>query len=304
MEAKNTVKADFTELKIPVPWGHIAGKWWGSRNEQPIIALHGWLDNCGSFDNLAPLLVQKGFSLLCIDLPGHGFSSHLPKGQYYYLIFDGVHYLRRIVKRFGWREITIIGHSLGGSIAFLYAATFPKDVKKYISLDMAGPCGRLDSGRFLEYFRTSIENGLDNETTGEWPTYSKDQLLNIFLMAFDGSVNRAGCEVLLRRGIKKASNKEGYILSRDPRLKDSGLEFMPISQVLDIAPRITCEVLNIRSDAISKSYHPEYYFMILDAIEKNSRKLERHLLSGSEHYLHLMNANEIAPIIIKFLISQ
>lgn len=54
--------------------------------------------------------------MYCIDLPGHGFSSHLPKGQEYFLFWDGVHFLRRIVKHFGWKEVTIIGHSLGGQI--------------------------------------------------------------------------------------------------------------------------------------------------------------------------------------------
>lgn len=94
----------------------ILGKWWGPMNVQPIIAIHGWQDNSSSFDNLAPILKDKGLSLYCIDLPGHGFSSHIPKGQNYYLFWDGVHIIRRIVQHFGWKDISIIGHSLGGAI--------------------------------------------------------------------------------------------------------------------------------------------------------------------------------------------
>ncbi|KAJ8953609.1 hypothetical protein NQ318_003033 [Aromia moschata] len=130
---------EFEEVQIPVPWGHITGKWWGPKYVQPIVALHGWQDNCGTFDNLAPLLRDKGLSVYCIDLPGHGFSSHLPPGQSYYIFWDGVHFLRRIVKHFNWNDIIILGHSLGGAIAFLYAAMYPDDVKKYISIDIASP---------------------------------------------------------------------------------------------------------------------------------------------------------------------
>ncbi|KAG8302741.1 hypothetical protein J6590_025016 [Homalodisca vitripennis] len=65
------------EIKIPVPWGHISGKWWGPQDKNPVIAIHGWQDNAGTFDNLAPLL-PADVPFLCIDLPGHGFSSHLP----------------------------------------------------------------------------------------------------------------------------------------------------------------------------------------------------------------------------------
>ncbi|VEN35696.1 unnamed protein product, partial [Callosobruchus maculatus] len=121
---------NFNEVEIPVPWGHITGKWWGPRHVQPVIAIHGWQDNCGTFDNLAPLLVKGGLSVYCIDLPGHGFSSHLPPGQIYYIFWDGIHYLRRIVKHFNWKNIKLIGHSLGGGIAFLYAAVYPKDVDR------------------------------------------------------------------------------------------------------------------------------------------------------------------------------
>lgn len=30
------------EIRISTGFGHIAGKWWGSKDQQPILALHGW----------------------------------------------------------------------------------------------------------------------------------------------------------------------------------------------------------------------------------------------------------------------
>lgn len=60
------------EVKIRVPWGgYIAGKWYGPDNVQPILMIHAWQDNAGSFDPLLPLL-PSNFSYLAIDLPGHG----------------------------------------------------------------------------------------------------------------------------------------------------------------------------------------------------------------------------------------
>lgn len=32
----------FEEVKIPVPWGHVAAKWWGPQDKRPILVLHGW----------------------------------------------------------------------------------------------------------------------------------------------------------------------------------------------------------------------------------------------------------------------
>lgn len=47
-----------SELKVAVPWGHIALKVWGSQKNPPVLCLHGWLDNANSFDRLIPLLPQ------------------------------------------------------------------------------------------------------------------------------------------------------------------------------------------------------------------------------------------------------
>lgn len=49
-----------------------------------VLAWPGWLDNAGSFDNLAPLMVQDGgYTIVCVDPPGCGRSDHLPKTAQY-----------------------------------------------------------------------------------------------------------------------------------------------------------------------------------------------------------------------------
>jgi pimeloyl-ACP methyl ester carboxylesterase len=75
------------------------GIWWGPSDVQPIIALHGWQDNAGTFWNLSPLL-SKDVSILSIDLPGHGQSSHFPQGQFYYIFWEGIIIIHRIVKHY------------------------------------------------------------------------------------------------------------------------------------------------------------------------------------------------------------
>src|SRR5436190_192660 len=73
---------NFTEMKIPVPYGYIAAKVWGTLNQDSIkvIAMHGYMDNAGTFDRLIPLLPEN-YYVVAFDLPGHGFSSHVPYGK-------------------------------------------------------------------------------------------------------------------------------------------------------------------------------------------------------------------------------
>lgn len=69
------------------------------------MALHGRQDNAGSFDTLIPLL-PADISVLCVDMPGHGLSSHYPKGQYYHVYWDGIILLRRIINHFSWSKVS------------------------------------------------------------------------------------------------------------------------------------------------------------------------------------------------------
>ena len=79
------------EIQIPMPFGHLAGKThhdlshfsinnilysffyiakvWGKPNNNPILALHGWQDNAGTFDKLIPMLPSNSY-IVCLDFVG------------------------------------------------------------------------------------------------------------------------------------------------------------------------------------------------------------------------------------------
>lgn len=282
------------------------GKWWGSHEKQPILALHGWQDNAGSFDTLAPLL-SLYTPVLCIDFPGHGFSSHYPKGHFYYLWWDGLIVVRRIVKHYQWEKVTILGHSLGGTIGFMYAATFPQDVEKLICIDIAGP-----AVRSLPYFAQQtarvVDQFLTYENLGEdtVPSYTREEMSKLMLEAYKGALTKESCEIMLRRGaVPVASDNiemkdDSLRFSRDSRLKIGVLGFLSLDMTLEYASKITCEVLNIRGKAGMQFDPPENYHIILDRIRQSARKLEFHEVEGT-HFLHLNNPENICPIIVGFL---
>jgi len=72
-DVENGSSAQFKEITIPVPWGHLAVKVWGSENDNPILALHGWQDNAGTFDRLIPLLSPDHY-IVCLDFSGKNAS--------------------------------------------------------------------------------------------------------------------------------------------------------------------------------------------------------------------------------------
>ena len=55
-----------------------------NREDPPVIALHGWLDNAASFTPLANFL--SGIRLIAIDFPGHGKSEHRTGANAYHFV--------------------------------------------------------------------------------------------------------------------------------------------------------------------------------------------------------------------------
>ncbi len=49
----------------------------------PVLALHGWQDNAGTFDKLMELLPEDLY-VVCLDFAGHGHSSQYPPGLIYH----------------------------------------------------------------------------------------------------------------------------------------------------------------------------------------------------------------------------
>ncbi|TXH97480.1 MAG: alpha/beta hydrolase [Rheinheimera sp.] len=102
---------------------------------QPLLCLHGWLDNANSFLPLANALPD--LSLLALDLAGHGHSSHRSADAHYYL-FDYVADIATLCRQQGWQQLIVIGHSMGGMIATVLAASFPELVSKLVLVDSLG----------------------------------------------------------------------------------------------------------------------------------------------------------------------
>ncbi len=47
----------------------------GDKDARPIFLLHGWDSNAGSMSKIAETLVEKGYKIIAMNLPGHAFSK-------------------------------------------------------------------------------------------------------------------------------------------------------------------------------------------------------------------------------------
>ncbi len=141
------------ESRIQLPHSSLSSQRWGDDSLPPLLALHGWLDNAGSFARLAPLLATR-HHVIALDLPGHGYSDHLPSGANYHYL-DYVRDVLSAVNALKLSRYTLLGHSLGAGIASLVAAAMPQHIERLFLIEGLGPLGD-DGSRTLARFREAL----------------------------------------------------------------------------------------------------------------------------------------------------
>ena len=125
------------DLTVSTDTLDIAALAWGPEDGRPVLALHGWLDNAGSFTPLAEHL-DPSIRLVALDLPGHGRSERAPKGSEYHFV-NWVPVVFDVADALGWERFTLLGHSMGAGISTLAAGACPDRIESVVFLEGLGP---------------------------------------------------------------------------------------------------------------------------------------------------------------------
>jgi pimeloyl-ACP methyl ester carboxylesterase len=109
---------------------------WGNEGAPPLLLVHGMRDHCRSWDWIARALRDE-YHVLAPDLRGHGDSQWLVGGSYVQSGF--VYDIAQLLHQQDLFPISIVGHSLGGSVVLQYAGLYPEHVRRIVSIEGLGP---------------------------------------------------------------------------------------------------------------------------------------------------------------------
>jgi len=99
---------------------------------KPLIIAHGYF---GMSDNWKSMAMQfaTDFEVHVIDQRNHGRSFHSDDFNYDLMVDD----LYQYINHYQLKDVMLLGHSMGGKMAMLFAVTFPELIEKLVIVDIA-----------------------------------------------------------------------------------------------------------------------------------------------------------------------
>ncbi|MCZ8519609.1 MULTISPECIES: alpha/beta fold hydrolase [Paenibacillus] len=106
----------------------------GERSAPPLIALHALGHQAESWDEVAAGLADR-YRVLALDQRGHGGSARTGSYSFERMCED----LHLFADALGLGQFTLMGHSMGGTVSYLFSETYPSRIERLVLEDTPPP---------------------------------------------------------------------------------------------------------------------------------------------------------------------
>lgn len=258
---------------------------WGSLQARPVVMLHGIRGYAETFAGLAAAL-QPDFRVIAFDQRGRGESDWDPVHDYYTDAY--VADLEALVEALSLESFDLLGHSMGGINAIVYAARHPGKVRRLVIED-AGP-GAFEVSEGATRIRKELATTPDRFVS--WEAACD------FMRALRPSVSEEARQQRLHNMLKALP--EGGFTWRYDHVGIAATRLNPDPvRVVDLVPcisAITCPTLVLRGG------RSDY---LQPAMVARMRALNPHItdtdIPDAGHYIHDDQPELVAQAVVAFL---
>ena len=266
---------------------------WGNPDAPKLFMLHGWMDVSASFQFTVDAL-DSDWNVLAPDWRGFGLSDWV---KYGYWFPDYVADLDSLLMQLSPEQpVTIIGHSMGGNIAGLYAGVRPERVARLLLAEGFGMPPTVPEQapkRLLRWLDQIVKP----------PTlrpYASLQEVADRLLANTPGMGVEHAKFLAPHWAKEVEPGR-YELRADPKHKTTNPVLYRYQEALTIWKQITAPVLWIHSgtDWVRKFLKEDD--QLLDQYRASYAQLTECRIEGASHMMHQDQPSEFARAIEDFL---
>ncbi len=265
----------------PPDWGAIA------------LLVHGYLDAAATWDLVVPALLDAKFRVIAPDLRGFGHGARVPSGAYYHFpdyVFDIADLVDAEVKE---APLYLVGHSMGGTVATLYAGAFPERVTKLALLEGVGPpdnppeVAPIRMRRWIDQVRAvRTKEALPRAIGTHEDAFRR-------LKSNHATVDSAVLRERLPHLVRPLAG-DTIAWANDPLHKTISPSPFFATVFCAFAAKITCPVLHVSGGATG--YHPPDEEARLAAFAQ----LSRVEIEGAGHMMHWTKPAELARSLVSF----
>lgn len=126
-----------------------------------MIAVHGWLGDRGAWRAVLPDLDPSSFRYAFIDLRGYGEARDVPGA---YSTREGADDVLALADSLGWESFSLIGHSMGGTVAQRVLALAPGRVRRLVGVSPVPASGMPMPPEQWELFSSAAERPENRRT--------------------------------------------------------------------------------------------------------------------------------------------
>lgn len=244
---------------------------------QPFVILHGFLGMSDNWKSLGSKFAEAGFQVHLVDQRNHGRSFHDDTFNYEVLAED----LKNYCEDHQLNDIILLGHSMGGKTAMLFATLYPELVSKLLVADI--------SPRFYPVHHDAILNGLSALDFTDIKSRGKaDKVLSQY-------VSEVGTRMFLLKNLYWIEKGQLALRMNLDVLKDNVSE---VGEALPMHSKFEKQTLFLRGDKSE-------YVMTNDEvlIKQHFPLAEIQTISDAGHWLHAENPEDFYETVINFITS-
>ncbi len=268
---------------------------WGDPGGEPLILIHGFLDHARSWEPLVTSLQRKSPNPLWIIAPdcrGHGDSGWVGAGGYYHFA-DYLLDLDSLIHALDRPHLNLLGHSMGGTISFLYTGTFPQRVKRLVLVEGMGPLGLAfaDAPHRMAKWLAEVK-ALGHRKARVYPS------LEDAAQRLRRTNPRLKPELALKLaqwGMKQSASGK-WLWKFDPLHRSTAPQPFYTGQALEFFRRIECPVLLVRGKESRQVPRPDMEQRLEAIARRTSVQIE-----DAGHMIHHDNPEGLAEAVLEFL---